>query len=349
MPDQRIFELTEQPSLDNDAWLIMDKSGWQTARRIAPGLVAGGGGSTLPVADTQTIVKGSVDDTKLLRFEVDGFTAGATRVLTPPNANATIAGLEVANVFTQPQAIDVATSGANAPYVDLQDGAASKARFELGRTSSLTMSNTNRNDLLIYVPGANQIFFGTSSTRRIWFGANGNLFQEVTTALTNNFTTAMQFAHISTGTPTTGFGTAFEFRAESSTTVDRQQGQLRFLWADGTDATRAARGILTAYYTTTQRECIRWQANSTDPMVGFMGAAAIARPSSYTLAGTAGRTLPTPPGAFTGIDNAQAGTVYAQVADLNTLRTTVSDLVGVVRQLIVDLASTSGFGLLQAA
>lgn len=119
MPDQRIFELTEQPSLDNDAWLIMDKSGWQTARRIAPGLVAGGGGSTLPVADTQTIVKGSVDDTKLLRFEVDGFTAGATRVLTPPNADATIAGLEVAQTFTAAQKINV--NSTTALFVE-QDG-----------------------------------------------------------------------------------------------------------------------------------------------------------------------------------------------------------------------------------
>lgn len=64
---------------------------------------AAAGGSSLPVADTQTIVMGSADNTKLLRFEVDGFTAGTTRVLTPPNANATIAGLEVANVFTAAQ------------------------------------------------------------------------------------------------------------------------------------------------------------------------------------------------------------------------------------------------------
>lgn len=68
---------------------------------------ASAGGSTLPVADTQTIIKGSGDPTKLLRFEIDGFTAGATRVLTPPNADATIAGLEVANVFTAIQKINV--------------------------------------------------------------------------------------------------------------------------------------------------------------------------------------------------------------------------------------------------
>ena len=40
-----------------------------------------GGGDTLPVVDSRTIVKGSEDPTKLLRFEVDQFTSGETRVI----------------------------------------------------------------------------------------------------------------------------------------------------------------------------------------------------------------------------------------------------------------------------
>ena len=47
-------------------------------------------GSTLPVADTQTIIKGSADATKLIRFEADGLTTGTTRVLTPQDADYTI-------------------------------------------------------------------------------------------------------------------------------------------------------------------------------------------------------------------------------------------------------------------
>lgn len=43
-----------------------------------------------PVADTTAIVKGSADATKLLRFEVDGFTTGNTRVVTFPDANLTV-------------------------------------------------------------------------------------------------------------------------------------------------------------------------------------------------------------------------------------------------------------------
>lgn len=65
--------------------------------------------STLPVVDTTGIAKGSSDATKIVRFEVDGFTSGATRVLTPPNANATIAGLEVQQSFTAPQTVAIAS------------------------------------------------------------------------------------------------------------------------------------------------------------------------------------------------------------------------------------------------
>ena len=50
-----------------------------TATEIAIASSAGG----LPVVDTDTIVKGSADATKLMRFEIDGFTTGNTRVLTP--------------------------------------------------------------------------------------------------------------------------------------------------------------------------------------------------------------------------------------------------------------------------
>jgi hypothetical protein len=58
-----------------------------------------------PWSDAAAIVRGSADITKQLRFALGGFSTGAVRVLTPPNADATIAGLEVAQTFTQPQTI----------------------------------------------------------------------------------------------------------------------------------------------------------------------------------------------------------------------------------------------------
>lgn len=58
------------------------------------------GVDTPPFVDTTSIVKGSADATKLLRFEVDGFTAGTTRVLTPPNFDGVIATLAGTEEFT---------------------------------------------------------------------------------------------------------------------------------------------------------------------------------------------------------------------------------------------------------
>ena len=66
-------------------------------------------GAALPVTDTTGIAKGSSDATKIVRLEVDGFTTATTRVLTPPNANATIAGLEVQQSFTAPQTVAIAS------------------------------------------------------------------------------------------------------------------------------------------------------------------------------------------------------------------------------------------------
>src|SRR5262245_8824463 len=51
----------------------------------------GGGGASVPVFDTTERVKGSSDETKQLRFEVDGLPASTTRVLTPPGQDGTLA------------------------------------------------------------------------------------------------------------------------------------------------------------------------------------------------------------------------------------------------------------------
>lgn len=61
------------------------------------------GCASLPFLDTSALIKGSSDATKLLRFEVDGFTTAATRVMTPPNADATLAGINLAQTWTATQ------------------------------------------------------------------------------------------------------------------------------------------------------------------------------------------------------------------------------------------------------
>lgn len=85
---------------------------------------------------------------------------------------------------------------------------------------------------------------------------------------------------------------------------------------------------------------------ATNQKLAFYGAPPITQLAAYTPAGTATRTFPADPSSgYTGVDNAQAGSVYALVADLNTLRGVVSSLLGVVRQLVQDLGKTAGHGL----
>lgn len=62
------------------------------------------GGGSLPVVDTTSVVEGSADNTKEIRFEVDGLTTGTVRVLTPQDANYTLAGTNFANTFSSNQA-----------------------------------------------------------------------------------------------------------------------------------------------------------------------------------------------------------------------------------------------------
>lgn len=77
------------PSIDGAAGQCLVTSG----AKVLSWAACGGGGA-LPVVDTTNIAYGSVDPTKLVRFEVDGITTGTTRVLTVPDADITLVGAE---------------------------------------------------------------------------------------------------------------------------------------------------------------------------------------------------------------------------------------------------------------
>jgi hypothetical protein len=80
--------------------------------------------------------------------------------------------------------------------------------------------------------------------------------------------------------------------------------------------------------------------------LAFFGVTAVTRAGAYTQTyATAARTVnPSSTSAFSGIDNAQGGSVYAQLADLNTLRTDLLAAIQNVNALIDDLQA---YGLAQ--
>lgn len=163
----------------------------------------------------------------------------------------------------------------------------SDARFGWG------LSNTYPgNSTVGYIGGNSGVAIGRASNDIAMFGTDASVPLAVTTttvkarqpfsvvidsAVTNAVVNCSNILLTSTGTPAAGFGAGLKFTLESSTSADQDAGRLTWEWATATHASRAALGKLSAYYTSTERECIRWEADSTAAKVGFLGAAAVAR------------------------------------------------------------------------
>ena len=79
------------------------KAKWKESGGSVNTITFGSGGASNPFDDATAIIKGSADPTKLLRIEVDGLTAGTTRVWTAPDANLTVAGIDLAQTWTANQ------------------------------------------------------------------------------------------------------------------------------------------------------------------------------------------------------------------------------------------------------
>ncbi len=157
---------------------------------------------------------------------------------------------------------------------------------------------------------------------------------ETTTTTNAALEVARLEARVSTASTgsSAGFGPQVTLYGESATDTNyRQMADLTATWATATDASRKARVVLNAW-DTAAREALRVEASGSAAMIGFLGASAVARPAAYTQTySTADRTLGAytsdpESGAYTGIDNAQVGTVYAQLTDLNSLRTAYENL-----------------------
>ncbi len=114
--------------------------------------------------------------------------------------------------------------------------------------------------------------------------ANGSSAFKPRDAVTNAITTALQLGHNSSGTPAAGFGSQIQGLLKSSTTEDRSACELSWEWVTATDASRKAR-VKLSVYDTAVRECIRAEADGSNPMLGVLGAAAVTR---QTVTGSRG-------------------------------------------------------------
>lgn len=107
------------------------------------GAACGGAGSSLPVTDTTSIAEGSGDPTKEVRFEVDGITTGTVRVLTVPDSNLTIAGINIAQSFSATQTFNATADFNSTVTLDGTTTASGVVNFDNTTDFDATMTIDN--------------------------------------------------------------------------------------------------------------------------------------------------------------------------------------------------------------
>jgi hypothetical protein len=107
----------------------------------------------------------------------------------------------------------------------------------------------------------------------------GNISLTTDDATNNAVTTIVAATHNTTGSPAAGLGTGYDFKAESSTTLGRIQGQIQTAWSDVTDATRTSYMVFRLNNAGSVAEKARLFAsggfavnNTTDPGAGIIEA-----------------------------------------------------------------------------
>src|SRR4029453_3024097 len=98
--------------------------------------------ANLTFTDSTPIVKGSGDATKLLRFEVDGFTTGTTRVVTFPNADISVARTDAANTFTGLQTFNTGITASGSGTIDIKSSNSASFGGTGSASATLTSAST---------------------------------------------------------------------------------------------------------------------------------------------------------------------------------------------------------------
>jgi len=143
-----------------------------------------------PFPDTDPLIEGSADPTKLMRFEIDGFTTATTRIMTLPNASVTLAGLGVtsqtwtgANTFVGSVAVRD-----NAFFVQDNADITKQLVYDLnGGTTGfiLTLASQITGNRTLTFPDSTTDLAGLGVTSQSWTGTN--IFAGNTSVRDTNF------------------------------------------------------------------------------------------------------------------------------------------------------------------
>jgi len=124
------------------------------------------GGSGLPASDGTSIVEGSSDGTKEIRFEVDGLTTGTIRVITPPDEDFTMVGVASTQTLTNktltaPTLTDASITGS----LNIPNGAA--PTVDAAGEIAMDTTITDHNGLLRYYDGTTEMIIIAIDTAKL--------------------------------------------------------------------------------------------------------------------------------------------------------------------------------------
>ncbi|MCC6192254.1 MAG: hypothetical protein IT318_24750 [Anaerolineales bacterium] len=159
-----------------------------------------------------------------------------------------------------------------------------------------------------------------------------------TDAGASNTVTGLRIDRYSTSSPAAGIGARIIFGVEDDTQV-RDAFRLDVTATNVTDATFKARAFFGIYDVTAVREGFRLESDGANPMIGFLGATAVVRPSSTTDLRQALINLGLyTSGGATPLD-LNGGALTAGGATITTSKLAVS---GATSNVMIDLSRASG-------
>ncbi len=229
------------------------------------------------------------------------------------------------------------TTSAHGGIVSSSDARLSDARTPIAHAA--THQHGGGDEIATATPGANAIpKTGAAANLDSWIStalariASANSWTSGQTfvpphSTANTQLTVMSYNVLASGvTPAAGFGQDHVFNAQADAGTNRNMHLQRTTWVSAVDASRKARTIF-YIFDTGAREGFRIEASGTAPMIGFLGAAAVARQAVTALTvsvGTADGTVADVGAAF---NQATLNNNFRDLADkINQLRTALVNL-----------------------
>lgn len=248
--------------------------------------------------------------------------------------------------------------GANSEFFSFDGGTLTikPGTFVIGSSGSFIVAGGMQIDVATYINSLRAVSYVDSSSVAFIFLSFDNTTKTINLGPTSPTAELSIFSGSSTSRLDIDSSGNFVFNESGASVDHRFEGDtdVNLLFLDGSadtvqvgaaTASDSAKFYVSGKISTSSEIEINGDLNHDGSNIGFYGVAPVARPAAYTQTySTADRTLNAytsdpESSAYTGIDNLQAGTPYAQVTDLNALRVAYENLRAFVEDAVALLNS----------